>query len=104
MQKISKASLVECYLLQDDWTSNKNHLHGLDSNIILDSWESNGEPTIMEVIDPHLLAACTSSHGIELPVSIQFSTLQMLCDQTIRYPPTSTVSIHERRMFWYLRV
>jgi hypothetical protein len=44
------------------------------------------------------------SHGIELPVSIQFSTLQMLCDQTIRYPLTSTVSIHERRMFWYLRV
>jgi hypothetical protein len=60
-QKISKASLVECYLLQDDWTSDKNHLQGLDSNIILDSWESNGEPTIVEVIDPHLLAACTAS-------------------------------------------
>jgi hypothetical protein len=61
MQKISKASLVECYLLQDDWTSDKNYLHGLDSNIILHFWESNGEPTILEVIDPRLLAASTVS-------------------------------------------
>jgi hypothetical protein len=35
-QKISKTSLVECYLLQDDWTSDKNYLRSLDSNIILD--------------------------------------------------------------------
>ncbi len=58
-QKISKDSLVECYLLQEDWTSDKNYLHGLDSNIILNLWESNGEPTILEVIDPQLLAART---------------------------------------------
>ena len=44
------------------------------------------------------------SHGTELPISIQFSTLQMLCNQSIRYPPTSTVSIHKRRMLWYLQV
>ncbi len=60
-QKICKASLVECYLLQDDWTSDKNYLQGLDSNIILDSWESNWKPTISEVIDPWLLAARTAS-------------------------------------------
>ncbi len=44
------------------------------------------------------------SHVTELQISILFSTLQTLYDQTIRYPPTSTVSIHERRIFWYLRV
>jgi hypothetical protein len=61
MQKISKASLIKCYLLQDDWTSDKNYLQGLDSNIILDLWESNGEPTMSEVIDPGLLATRTAS-------------------------------------------
>ncbi len=60
-QKISKASLLECYLPQDDWTSDNNYLHSLDSNIVLNLWESNGEPTILEVIDPHLLAARTVS-------------------------------------------
>jgi hypothetical protein len=60
-QLSSKASLIKCYLLQGDWTSDENYLQGLDSNIILDSWESNGEPTILEVIDPGLLAARTAS-------------------------------------------
>ena len=44
------------------------------------------------------------SHSIERPVSIKSSTLQMLCNKTIRFPPTFTVSIHERRMFRYLCV
>ncbi len=36
-------------------------MHGLDSNIILNLWESNGGPTISDVIDPRLLAARTVS-------------------------------------------
>jgi hypothetical protein len=77
-QKISKTSLVECYLLQDEWTSDKNYLHSLDSNIILDSWESNGEPTILEVINPHLLAART--------VSSKYSKDNPLYDTAARGP------------------
>jgi hypothetical protein len=55
MQKISNASLAECYLLQHNWTD--DYLSGLESNIILDSWESNREHTISEVVNPRLLAA-----------------------------------------------
>jgi hypothetical protein len=61
MQKISKASLIECYLLQDDWTSDKNYLQGLDSKIILGLWESNGASKISDDIDPRLLAAMIAS-------------------------------------------
>ena len=55
MQKISKASHVECYLLQHDWTD--DYLSGLEANKILDSWESNEEHMISEVVNPRLLAA-----------------------------------------------
>jgi hypothetical protein len=55
MQKISKASHVECYLLQHDWTD--DYLSGLEANKILDSWESNEEHMISEVVNPRLIAA-----------------------------------------------
>jgi hypothetical protein len=74
----TKASIVKCYLLQDNWTSDKNYLHGLNSNIILNSWESNGEPTISEVIDPHLLA--------ERTVSLKYNKDNQLYDTAIRGP------------------
>ncbi len=59
-QRVHRSFLAECYLLQDSWINNPDCLYHIYSNIILDSWESN-EVYIMEIIDPQLLAACSSA-------------------------------------------
>jgi hypothetical protein len=70
-QKLSKALLAECYLMQQEWK--EDDLCALASNAILDSWEPNGEHTISEVVDPRLLATksvtsntTTTTHRMKL--------------------------------------
>jgi hypothetical protein len=59
-QRVHKSFLAECYLLQDSWIDDPDCLYHIYSNIFLDSWESN-EVYIMELTDPRLLAACSST-------------------------------------------
>ncbi len=59
-QGIHKSFLAKCYLLQDSWINNPECLRHISSNVILDSWESDNV-YIMEILDPHLLAAHSSA-------------------------------------------
>jgi hypothetical protein len=59
-QWVHKSFLAECYLLQDYWIGDPDCLYHIYSNIILDSWESN-EVYITKIIDPQLLATCSSA-------------------------------------------
>jgi hypothetical protein len=58
-QRLNKSFLAECYLLQDCWANNPNCICQIYSNIILDSWESDGI-YITDILDPRILAACLS--------------------------------------------
>ena len=66
-QNLSKAWLAECYLMQQEWK--QEELCTIANNVILDSWEPDGEHTISEVVDPRLLAAksLTSKYNADNP-------------------------------------
>jgi hypothetical protein len=59
-QKISKASIAECYLLQDTWFDDPTCVSAINDNFILDSWDDDGY-YFNEISDPRLLAARTKS-------------------------------------------
>ena len=59
-QKISKASIAECYLLQDTWFEDPTCVSAINDNFVLDSWDNDGY-YFNEISDPRLLAARTKS-------------------------------------------
>ncbi len=59
-QWVNKSFLAECYLLQEPWFDDPKCLYHLYSNIIIDSWDTE-EIYILEVTDPHILAARSSA-------------------------------------------
>ncbi len=50
-QRINKSFLAECYLLQDCWADDPDCIRHIYSNVILDSWESDGI-YITDILDP----------------------------------------------------
>jgi hypothetical protein len=59
-QKISKASIAECYLLQDTWFDDPTCVSAINNNFVLDSWDAGGY-YFNEISNPRLLAAHTKS-------------------------------------------
>jgi hypothetical protein len=59
-QRINKSFLAECYLLQDCWANDPNCIRHIYSNVILDSWESDGI-YITDILDPRILAVRSSA-------------------------------------------
>ncbi len=60
-QKLQQSFLVECYLLQETWFVDPACLYTMSDNLNLDTWDSGESHYFNNILDPHLLAACSAS-------------------------------------------